>query len=568
MRKKSFRNVLSVLLVATMTASMFTGCSNKSTPNNATDNNNGQTLTGETLFNEPGTLPIVKEPITLTVFAPSLGEFSHKDNLQVKEIEEATGIKLEFQTAATSDSIKDKLSTLFASGEVPDIILTGVATNNRYDKATEAMLASQGLILPIDQYLDTVSVGYKAAMEEFEGMREYITSVDGHVYSIPNVDSSLHIQYPSKLFINVDWLERLGLEKPRTTEELYQVLKAFKENDANGNGDPNDEIPLTAVTSDRSATLDAYLMQPFQLTPYEDKLYLEDGKVTFAPTQEGYKEGLKYLNKLYSEGLITPECFTQDFANQVNTNEGGDTTKYGAAIGMRPGLFCSINDSDRWLEYECVDPITGPSGTVTMPYSAYSIFQTGMTFISSSCKNPEAAFRLLDYLSTPEQVFRSYYGIEGKHWEKARTGDKGIDGNQAVFKVLPTEDQNYRLDQLVSCVRTPEMIYGKVVNEDTLTPFLRRDIVIYEDSLVQQKVSQKLESVMPDLYMSLEEAEEMSMLKTTIMDAQQAAMVDFITGAIDIEKGWSSYIDTLNGLGLPRYLELLQNAYDNSAFAK
>ena len=65
-------------------------------------------------------------------------------------------------------------------------------------------------------------------------------------------------------------------------------------------------------------------MNPFQLTSETNKLYVDNGKVTFAPVQEGYKEGLKYLKQLYSEGFLNPESFTQDKNNQVNINEAGD----------------------------------------------------------------------------------------------------------------------------------------------------------------------------------------------------------------------------------------------------
>ena len=113
----------------------------------------------------------------------------------------------------------------------------------------EAELGAQGYILPLNEYLDNSSVGYAAAFEKLPGLRDYITTPDGNIYSLPNVDGSLHVQYNMKLWINTTWLENLGLEMPTTTEEFYDVLKAFKEQDANGNGDPDDEIPLSGVKS-------------------------------------------------------------------------------------------------------------------------------------------------------------------------------------------------------------------------------------------------------------------------------------------------------------------------------
>ena len=240
---------------------MFTGCGSSQQAAGSSGAEAGQTQTGDnSLFNEPGQLPIVNEPVTLTVFAPANPDGSWEDNEMVKELEETTGIHLEWQTCAASDNVQEKLSTMFASGDLPDIILTGVGSSNRYDKATEQALGEQGLILPLNDYLDTVSVGYKQALDEIEGMRDYITTPNGNIYSLPNVDGSLHVQYNMKLWINTQWLDNLGLEMPTTTEEFYQVMKAFKEQDANGNGDLNDEIPLSTVTSGAGTQIDLSLI--------------------------------------------------------------------------------------------------------------------------------------------------------------------------------------------------------------------------------------------------------------------------------------------------------------------
>ena len=170
---KNSKRGLALLLAASMTAGLLSGCSGSS-DNNSTAGTKADTAgtTGSTesssdsMFNEPGTLPIVKEPVTLTIFAPANGEYSYVDNTQTKELEEKTGIHLEWQIAAASDNVKDKISVMFASKNMTDIILTGVSASSRYDKASEAMFGSQGLVLPLNQYLDTVSVGYKAAFEE------------------------------------------------------------------------------------------------------------------------------------------------------------------------------------------------------------------------------------------------------------------------------------------------------------------------------------------------------------------------------------------------------------------
>ena len=583
MKKK---RMLALLMSCIMTAGVLGGCgadnakegssSAAASATTATIEGSSAEGTENSMFNEPGMLPIVKEPITLTVFAPANTEGSWEDNAQVKELEEATGIHLEWQTCASSDNVQEKLSTMFASGEMPDIILTGVSSGNRYDKATEQALGEQGLVLSLNDYLDTVSVGYKQAFEEIDGLKEYITTPDGNIYSLPNIDGSLHVQYNMKLWINTQWLDNLGLDMPTTTEEFYEVMKAFKEKDANGNGDPNDEIPLSTVTSGAGTQLDGFLMNPFQLTSETNKLYVDNGKVTFAPAQEGYKEGLKYLNQLYAEGLLNPESFTQDKNNQVNVNEAGDECVIGAFLAQRPGYACDLSTepySKKWEQYQSLAPLAGPDGQCVASWNPYVMFQSGMTFISSSCTNPEAAFRLLDYIST--QTYRSSLGIEGVHYEllDAGTTELGLDGEtKALYKRTNADTTNQSLGQLVALVRTPEFLAAEATNPnpyaEDVKPLNGRQVVMYKASLEHQKVQQSLDSVMPDLYMSQADSSEMSLIKTNVMDTQKEYMVQFITGAKNIDSEWDSYLKALDNVGLARYLELLQKAYDESAFAK
>lgn len=582
MRRK---RMLSLAIASAMVISLLSGCGGNSGGTNqttATGGNSGTTSAGgatepvaDSNYNAPGELPLVKEPVTLSIFAPANGEYSWLDNAQTKELEEATNIKLDWQIAASSDNVRDKISTMFASKNMTDIILTGVGASSRYDKASEAMFGAQGLVLPLNEYLDTISVGYKDAFDSLDGMREYITTPDGNIYSLPNVDGSLHVQHNMKLWLNTQWLDNLGLEMPTTTDEFYAVMKAFKEQDANGNGDPNDEIPLSTVTSGAGTQIDGFLMAPFQLTPENKKLYIDNGVVTFAPVQDGYKEGLKYLNTLYSEGLLNPESFTQDKNNQVNINEAGDDCTIGAFLAQRPGYGCDLTtmpNSKKWEQYQSLAPLKGPSGEAVAAWDPYVMYQTGMTFISSTCSDPEAAFKFIDYLATEEGSMRSALGIEGTHWNVAKEGEIGLDGTPALYSRTGADSTNMNWGQLCGLVRLPEMINGEATNQnpyaEDVKPLTGRNIVMYKASLEHQKVAQPIESVMPDLYMSEENAAEMSLLSTTVMDNQKEMMVQFITGAKNIDTDWESYKASLENVGLSSYLKLLQDAYDVSSFAK
>lgn len=574
------KQILTGLLALTLIASLAAGCGGGAS-GSGREGTSPQTSSAAAEqgvdYNPPGVMPIVKERIGLTIFAPSDDNNNTRaDNLQTKELEEMTGIDITWQIAP-SDNIKEKMNLMFASGDMTDIVFTGVAQANRLDMATEALLGAQGLIIPLNKYFDTVSVGYKNALEKLEGMREYITTPDGNIYSLPNVDGSLHVQYSCKMWINTVWLDNLGLEMPATTDEFYNAMKAFKEQDANGNGDPNDEIPLSTCKSGAGTQIDGFLMNAFELTPEGTKLYVDNGRIVFSPVQDGYREGLRYLNRLYSEGLINPESFTQDRQNQVNVNENGPDCVIGAFLAQHPSYaadLATMPNSKKWEQYQVLPPLKGPSGKVVASWNPYTMYQTGMTFITSSCKYPEAAFRLIDYLATPEGTMRSAFGIEGEHYAAAEPGELGLDGQQARIKKIGNADitaENISWGQLAGLVRLPEDTVCMVTNPDPyaegVAPMDGRQVVMYRASKEYERVRQPLESVLPSLYHSAEEIEELSLVKTTVTDYSNESAIRFITGDLNIDRDWDNYAAQLRTIGLDQYLRLLQDAYDASAFA-
>ena len=94
-----------------------------------------------------------------------------------------------------------------------------------------------------------------------------------------------------------------------------------------------------------------------------------------------------------------------------------------------------------------------------------------------------------------------------------------------------------------------------------------KQVIFYKAAKDLEKTRQPLESVMPSLYMNSEDASQRSLLETTIIDTQKEAMVQFITGSRDIESEWEAYKASLESVGLSEYLQILQKAYDASAFA-
>lgn len=571
-----FKNLMKLMCVLICLVIAFSGCGNVTSGNQSEGQQNAK-ATGEAQpaeesnLTEPGTFPIVKGKVDLTILASVSSDpnFTIEENAFTKELEEKTNIHIIWQKV-TGDTVREKINLTFASGDYIDMFCTGVGVANRIDKSMEAQFGAQGLIVPLNDLIDKQSVWFKKVLEEQDGLEEYITTPDGHIYSLPNIADGYHNIYPQKMWFNKTWLDNLGLEMPKTTEEFYQVLKAFKENDANGNGDATDEIPLSSVIAGSNVELTGFLMNPFIYSPVT-RMWIRDGEVVLSPMEPEYKEGLKYLNKLYEEELITPDAFTQDRNTQININENGDDPIIGAYPALRVGYGCNLKASDKWHQYVSLSPLEGPSGDKTAVTYPYDKFQTGMVCISTASKYPEEAFRLVDYMYSEEATLRSLIGREGKEWTAAGPDDFGLDGRPAKIKRLnvDTEDPEYKnktWGQLFPSYRPKEFEFSQAFPQDPydpeVDPMTGRIRLFYLATLEHEKVAPPVENVLSDMYYSEADIEELALLKTTIDDYITDFVTRAIVGSVDIDSEWDAYLNELKALGVDRYLEIVQSTYD------
>ena len=241
---------------------------------------------------------------------------------------------------------------------------------------------------------------------------------------MPQVNECYHCFYSQRAWINSDWLENVGMGVPQTTDEFIDVLTAFKEQDANGNGDPNDEIPLAAATTGWNGNIDGFLMNPFVFTEFKGSnqfFQIEDGAVSTTATTEGYREGLRYLNTLFAAGLFGEESFTQPM-NQIKQQvEGGDAPTIGVVISGAHPNFANIG-GDRWLKYVAVPSLEGPTGLRQAPFNPWGV-GSGQCVINAQTEHADAAFKWCDGLYDRETTLRSVFGVP--QWEAEAAGEDG-----------------------------------------------------------------------------------------------------------------------------------------------
>jgi putative aldouronate transport system substrate-binding protein len=530
-----------------------------------------------------GPMPSAKEPlsaekVTLRIVVPKSDAVdSWATNSFTQWYEERTNVHIEFQEIAgvLEDERRAVANAMIAGGELPDVFMSMAFT-----PAQMLLYGTQGIFQPLNDLIEQHGVEVKRMFTDYPVAKDTITATDGNIYSMPYLNDCFHCKGSCKLWINKAWLDALGLAVPQTTEEFVAVLKAFKEQDPNGNGSA-DEIPLTSATDSwvgvvssfgglTNGSFDNYFMGSYLYNPGEPWLVLSDGRVDVTFNKPGWREGLKFLNRLYAEGLLSGDAFTQKQEQLLRQGDTADAVILGAVPAGYWGIFLTIDQTTegaRWEQYVTVPPLAGPDGTRIAPWNHYgAVVPNGQFVVTSACQNPELAVKWADGLYELEAQCRAYAGILGEDWRWAEEGELGINGKQGVWKQLVTWDSDamrgHWWDQFAVNYRSSDFRLGEVVDPQHPT---------FESPLYQETVNnyapyqQDVSIQLPPMYLTEEQAGLVGEMATTINNFVKQSLAQFTTGELDPndDGAWESYVGTFEQMGLETYLQAYQDAYDS-----
>nr|WP_314843448.1 extracellular solute-binding protein [uncultured Microbacterium sp.] len=506
----------------------------------------------------------------LVAFGPQGDNGSLKDNLFTQEVEKKFGIDFDWQTTTYDGSVAgEKRQISLASGDYPDAYFL-VPWVDAFSRSEILKYGQQGVLMPLEDLIDEYAPNLKERFEEKPDWEQSMTAPDGHIYAVTQWSECFHCSYPSKLWMNTTWLDNLGLEQPTNTEELREVLRAFKNDDPNGNGIA-DEVPLSGSASEPIIN---YFMNAFTYAPVggpaaPPPLVLEDGKVALAATSDGWRQGVEYVTSLAAEGLLDTAAFTQNGDALKALGDSAGPQILGSAVTLHPYVFVSADSPDgRDKNYDAVAPVAGPDGTQLASWRS-PVNPSGMFALTNKSSDEERiqAIKLLDYLATDEGQIRASMGPEGEAWVPAVEGDLALDPElDPTFRPLTyDETSNAAWRSMSQYWDSLEFRNSQVVPEDIYTPdgYERRLLYAtqeYDAFKPDESVVFPIEKLWPDLETSGELAE----LQTNIAAYVTQAQAEFVTGQRDVadDAAWDSYVNGLEGLGLARYLELLQGMYE------
>ncbi len=332
------------------------------------------------------------------------------DSIIVKWLQEKAlkdkNLEVEYVTLPRSQET-DKLNVWMASGGAPDIVIT-------YNAGLVYQYAEQGGIWELDDLLDQYGPDIKKLVQP---ALDVAGTYKGVRYAIPAL--RMNQSGGPSMKIRQDWLDKLGMQAPTTLDELYTVLKAFKEKDPGGVGKEN-VVPWALPTINQSAK--AFFFGPMwgagvNSGPGLVDLYMPQGNLvdgqfhSAIDTPEG-KEFFAFMNKLYKEGLISKEFVTdvnsQKFTQQMTTGQAGFVDSNEDPYIMTTNTRKSVPEA-KWVT---VMPFKRKDGTQYMDKTGA---QGLLNMIPKSTKNPEAAVRYLNFLAKNISVVQS--GFEDVHYK-------------------------------------------------------------------------------------------------------------------------------------------------------
>ncbi|WP_027091143.1 ABC transporter substrate-binding protein [Cohnella thermotolerans] len=540
-----------VLLALSMGAALLAGCSG----NDGGGGNAGGNAGGSPAEASGGSSGAAKVKLKAIITKhPLTQELSKMEWL--RQAEERAGVDIEWQEV-TADWGQKK-GTLLASGDIPDLIIGPNAI-------TDADYAQfPGLFQDLTELIAKDAPNVQKMFEAKPETKVIATQTDGKIYGLPKYQRFWPAT-ATRQFINQKWLDNLGLKMPTTWDELYDVLVAFKEKDANGNGDANDEIPMDFAPV---GTLGFGYFQPtvllgslgITLSDGSGQGYFaEDGKVKNFLVDERYKQVVEFLNRCFAAGLINPEAFTQDYTKFQSVARGtGETAKVGFSWGWEV--------TDRFgnalaPQYASMPPLKASADSTVQTSWDYDYnslnYGVNMATMSAKSKHKDAAMKFVNELYDPKVSMQVLFGSLGTN-----IADNG-DGS---YKVLPPADAS--MDPGTWKWTSTWADNGPMYIADDLKLTLGTDMQSVgkqtEPLMPSIDAIDKDNDVLPGMFIkySKDDNNAMSLVNTNLMNLAMAKFSQWVTkGGIDNE--WDSYVQNANKIGLPQNLEMMQKYYDD-----
>ena len=492
-----------------------------------------------------------------------VGTESEPNNRTIfKRLEEQTNVHINWKTIQ-SDQWGDKISLEMSNANtLPDFIF-----NARFGDTDLLKYAEQGALLNLEDLIDTYMPNLQKVFEQAPEYRSMCEDADGHIWALPWIEQlgyeKTAIQTVGNMpFINKWWLDFLKLDVPTTVDEFEQVLIAFKDNADALKKEFNIEgeiIPMSCILNDGDQ--DPYILINGFGEGYGDPdkgkhiAVTDDGEVICVAQTEGFKKGTEWLNKLYKQGLIDKEAFTQEWSTYVAKGKSG---RYGVCFSWDVANIAQVSmdeliAGEGWVPLPALEADTKNITPQTNSYT--SGFDLGRCVITVKCSNPPLCAAWLDQMYDPIQSAQNNWGTYGEDDEFDIFEMSENANGEPMLKHAPLGDASPVEVREAECVGGPLAILDSYYGVYVTCPDDAQYRLDWIKNIYTPDMNHKY--CYPRVFMSTEDTKQVSNLQADIQKCINTFKSNSIMKGFD-DAAWDKLQSDLEAYGLPEFLEIHQ----------
>ena len=553
------RKILAVVLALAMTMVLLAGCGGSSAP---TGGEAGLEVDAASLQ-----FPLAETAQISGLINYPAGTESEPNNRTIfKRLEEQTNVHVTWK-AIQSDQWGDKIALEMSNIKtLPEFVFSASFSDPDLLK-----YAKQGVIINVEDYIDKYMPNLCKVFEQAPEYRTMCTDENGHIWALPWIEQlgyeKTAIQTIGNMpFINVAWLEFLGLEMPKTVDEFENVLIAFRDHAADLKKEFNidgDIIPMSCIIG--SGNEDCRVLTNGFGEGYGDPddgrhiVVDNDGKVICSAMTEGYRKGCEWLHKLYTEGLIDKEAFTQEWATYVAKGKSG---RYGVCFSWDVANIATVSMDDLiagegWIPLPMLKADVLNLTPVTGSYT--SGFDRGRCVVTANAKNPALVCAWLDQMYDPMQSPQNNWGTYGEDDDFDIFEMSTNDAGEPMLKHTWLGDASPVEVREAECVGGPLAILDSYYGKYVTCP----DDAQYRLDWIKNVYTPDMHAkyVYPNVFMSTDDTKTISNLNADIYKCINSFRADAIMNGFD-DAAWEKLQSDLQAYKIDEYLAIYQKYFD------
>lgn len=484
--------------------------------------------------------PLFDDVTTFTLWtsnSPDLSEIISDLNeyLVFSQLEQATNVRWD-ATLVSFFSSDEQFQLMVASQDYTDVVCRAI---DSYTGGTDQAIEEEFLI-DVSDLIDENMPNLLDWFDKYPELRKQMTTVEGNIGGFPKF-----YQEPSDVnegaLIRLDWLEELGLESPKTYDDLHNVLTQFKEQ-------KNASAPLVIPVN---TGVQGNLLYGYNI----DNYYQVDGQVRFGPMQPEFKEYLTMMNQWYNEGLLSDSFLTSqaEVLMDFSTILSGDTGVWcGSGTQSITQLLSMAAESQPDMRITGMTNVTKDGDTAHVGTES-QILDSIMWSITTQCSDPAAIARYVDYLYSDAGILLANYGVEGETFHY-------VDGKPVLTELVTNNpDYSYNLAlNIFTCDR------------QTPVPFIIDEQKARNDYSEDQSNAVAVWNEATDgLYniprqgvnMTTKEQEEYNSTYSDIDTYMDETISKFVVGDLSLDQ-FDSFVQKLKDMGIEDCIAIEQTAYD------